>query len=218
MISGAGDSFELILVEKSASELKMPLSDGVQVQRQFVLVRDDQIMILMDVVNCPVVSRIDYHCHYPFAEGISALPESETSEIYLKSGAEIQSLVMPLGLSEWKVERSDGAFRPAQNRLEIHQTINGAGLCSSLMFDLNPSRSIRPRTWRQLHVAEQLRHVGCDQAVAFRAQIDQQQWLIYRSIGENANRTFMGENFSKDFFLGRFDRSGAVEELIGVEP
>ena len=70
-------------------------------------------MILMDVVNCPVVSRIDYHCHYPFAEGISALPESETSEIYLKSGAEIQSLVMPLGLSEWKVERSDGAFRPA---------------------------------------------------------------------------------------------------------
>ena len=199
-------------------ELKLPMSDGVQVQRQFVLVRDDQIMIVMDVVNCPAAARIDYHCSYPFAEGISALPESETSEVYLRSGAEIQSLVMPLGLSEWKVARSDDAFRPLQDRVEIHQTINGTGLCSILMFDLNPSRSIRPRTWRQLHVAEQLQHVGCDQAVAFRAQIDQQQWLIYRSIGENANRTFMGENFSKDFFLGRFDRSGAVEELIGVEP
>ena len=50
-------------------------------------------------------------------------------------------------------------------------------------------RPVLGGTGRRLLVVEQLQHVGCDQAVAFRAQIDQQQWLIYRSIGENANRT-----------------------------
>jgi hypothetical protein len=66
-------------------------------------------------------------------------------------------------------------------------------------------------------VVEKLEQVARDRAVAYRVQLDQQQWLIYRSIGENANRTFLGENVSQDFYMGRFFRDGSVEELIQIE-
>ena len=95
--------------------------------------------------------------------------------------------------------------------------MDGNGLCASLLFDLNRVRSWRPRTWRRLHVVEKLEQVARDRAVAYRVQLDQQQWLIYRSIGENANRTCLGENVSQDFYMGRFFRDGSVEELIQIE-
>jgi len=34
---------------------------------------------------------------------------------------------------------------------------------------------------------------------------------------ENGNRTFMGENFAGEFFLGAFDTKGRVEPLLQIE-
>ncbi len=198
-------------------EIEFQMSGGVVIQRQYILVRQDQILVVLDVVNSQTAGRIDYDCCFPLADGISLLSESETAEVYLKSGGEIESLVMPLGLAEWTVDRHEGSLGVQQDHLRLHQSMDGNGLCASLFFDLNRVRSLRPRTWRRLHVVEKLEQVARDRAVAYRVQLDQQQWLIYRSIGENANRTFLGENVSQDFYMGRFFRDGSVEELIQIE-
>lgn len=198
-------------------EVEFEMSSGILLQRQYILVREDQILVVLDSVQSETPGRIDYECAVPLAAGITAMGESETAEVYLKSGREIESLVLPLGLSEWKVDRHDGTLGIHQDGLKLHQSIDGSGLCGSLLFDLNRQRSVRPRTWRRLHVVEQLQAVNRDRAVAYRVQLDQQQWVIYRSIGENANRTFLGENFAEEFFMGRFFRNGTVEDLIQVE-
>ncbi len=198
-------------------EIEFRMTGGIVIQRQFVLVRQDQILVMLDGVTSENRGRIDYHCRFPLSEGISAMPESETSEVYLKSSREIEALVLPLGLGEWKVDREEGSFIIQEDCLELHQSLDGEGVCASLLFDLNPSRSQRPRTWRRLNVMEKLQQVNRDRAVAYRVQLDRQQWLIYRSIGENASRTFLGENFADDFFMGRFYRNGSVEELIQIE-
>ncbi|MCH2182785.1 MAG: hypothetical protein MK108_12335 [Mariniblastus sp.] len=198
-------------------EIEFDMSAGIAVQRQYILVREDQILVVLDSVKSETAGRIDYECTVPLAPGITALGESETAEVYLRSGREIESLVVPLGLSEWKVDRHEGTLGVHPDELKLHQSIDGSGLCASLLFDLNRRRSVRPRTWRRLHVMEKLELVNRDRAVAYRVQLDQQQWVIYRSIAENGNRTFLGENFSNDFFMGRFFRNGTVEDLIQVE-
>ena len=171
---------------------------------------------MTDVLVPPTPGRIDYQCDLPLATGMGLFPESETSEIYLRDSA-IRSLVLPLGLSEWQSgQTSDNFVKPVDGALQRRQSIDGAGLCSAWFVDLCPRRSVQPRTWRQLAVGENLELVSADHAVAYRVQIGTEQWVIYRAVASSGNRTFMGENFSRDFFIGRFDPHGDVEELLQI--
>ena len=86
-----------------------------------------------------------------------------------------------------------------------------------IVFDLNPERSTKPRTWRQLTVAQQMQTVGNDIAVAYRVQIGSKQWLFYRSILEKRNRTFLGQNFANEFFVGTISLDGTVQSILEVE-
>ena len=196
-------------------ELETDLDNGSKLQRQFLLARDDLWLLMADVVVAHSPSRIDYQCRLPIAKGMQALSETETSEIYVKD-SRIRSLIMPLGLSEWKTGDKQNVFLVVDDGLQLRQSIDGAGICAALFFDLNQDRSLQPRTWRRLTVGEQLNIVSPDQAVAFRVMIGTEQWLLYRSVASQGNRTFMGENFSQDFFVGRFDRHGEVEELLQI--
>ena len=99
----------------------------------------------------------------------------------------------------------------------LSQSIDGSCLAASLLFDLKPKRSLKPRTWRSLTVAENLEIVPKDLAVAFRVQIGKQQWLFYRSLARTGNRTFLGENVVDEFYAGRIDLKGNVQSLAEVE-
>jgi hypothetical protein len=75
----------------------------------------------------------------------------------------------------------------------------------------------RRLTWRKLTVAESLETQPDDVAVGYRVQIGKEQWLIYRSLVEPANRTLLGHNLSTEALVARFDRTGEVEPLVEVE-
>ena len=197
-------------------ELEIELSNDVTLQRQFILSRDDEFLIVADVIVSEQPGSIEYQCHWPLAPGVSVLKESETREIYLTAG-KIQSLVLPLSLPEWKGARHEGSLDVQDHAFVLRQRTSGRTLYAPLVFDLNPKRSKRPRTWRSLTVAEHLKIVPCDVAAAFRIQLDTQQWVLYRSLAERGNRTFIGENFAGEFFLGSFDISGHVEPLLQIE-
>ena len=197
-------------------ELEIELSRGVQLQRQFILSRNDDFLIVADAVLATEVGGLDYRCKWPLAPGVSGMQETETRELYLTAG-KIQSLVLPLALPEWKVARHNGQLDFDDDGLELRQNSSGRALYAPLVFDLSPKRSKRPRTWRPLTVAEQLKIVPNDVASAFRIQLDKQQWILYRSLAEQGNRTFMGENFNGELFLGSFDTNGQVKPLLQIE-
>ena len=153
------ESFELVCEnlddEVDYLELKMQLAKDVTLHRQVILGKQDQFALLADVINTRQPARIDYRCEFPLSPGIAALAESETREVYLHD-QKIRSLVLPLALPEWKQSRSEDSLTYENNRLVLQQEFLGQGLCAALFFDLNPKRSVKPRTWRQLTVAEVL--------------------------------------------------------------
>lgn len=197
-------------------ELEVELDDQTTFTRQILLSRKEDFLLVADVVVPQQNSLIQYECRWPLAQGIIGMHESETREVYLRN-RKIQSLVLPLALPEWKVERSHDSLTFNENDMVLKQQIEGAGLYAPLFFDLNPKRSRKKRTWRQLTIGENLNAVPRDVACAYRVQLNNQQWLFYRTISRPGNRTFMGENFSGEFVFNRFQQNGTVTKLIGIQ-
>ena len=214
------EAFEIVCIESDEDveylELERELGNGVRFTRQYLLSRNEEFLMIADLVMTESSSRIDYQCQWPLAPGIEGLHESETREVYL-TGKKIQSLVLPLALPEWKVGRTDDRLEFKDRRLCLTQSTNGCGLYAPLFFDLNAKRSKKKRTWRQLTVAENREKVGHDQACAFRVQLDKNQWLLYRTVSSKGNRTFMGENVTSEFVFSRFSKDGTVTQLIEIE-
>jgi hypothetical protein len=214
------DEFELVCEnledEIDYLELQLHTAPDVTLHRQIIFGKRDQFAMVADVVHCQQPARIDYRCEFPLAPGMRSLEESQTREIYLRD-QKIRSLVLPLALPEWKAARTDDRLVCQNDRLILQQNSYGQGLCAALFFDLNPKRSVKPRTWRQLTVAEMLKIVDKDVAVAYRVQVGKEQWVYYRSIGAKGNRTFLGQNVAYEFFFGRFSSSGEMKELLLIE-
>ncbi len=197
-------------------EFEIELEEDYRLQRQILLAREDEFLLWSDVLLGPDTQRMDYRLQFDFADEISVLPETETTEVYLQK-TKIHSLVLPLGLPEWKSVKIDDRLTGGNDYLELNRSAFGNNLYAALFFDLNPNRSKKPRTWRSLTVAERLEIVPPDAAVAYRVQIGKQQWVIYRSLADTGNRSFLGQNHSCEFFVGRFARDGNTEELLSIE-
>jgi len=125
---------------------------------------------------------------------------------------------LPLALPEWRSDPRVGQLLESQGRLQLEQQCEGKNLACPLLIDLKKSRSSKPCTWRQLTIAQALEIQSPDVAVGYRAQCGKQQWLIYRSLGETANRTLMGQNTSLECLVARFlASSGEIDELLEIE-
>ncbi len=196
-------------------ELEMGFEQDVVLQRQIMLLRRDEIALVSDSISSENDMELQYACKFPLAEGIKCIQESETREVYLAK-KRIQSLVIPLTLPEWKREKSPSHLIIEENNIVLEQTGRSRGMFAGMLLDLNASRSVQPRTWRRLTIAESLRPVAPDEAVAFRIRIGGQQWVIYRCLGEKRNRSFLGVNFADDFYVGSIFTDGAVKELLQI--
>lgn len=212
-------------------ELELRLEAGLKVQRQIMLLRDDDCLMLADaVVGGEGGGRIDYIGQVPLVSTAHVEEERETRELILVDGKR-RALVMPLGLNEWRVGPAAGTFRAVDPEadggaesteaegLRLETRMSGQGrLYAALWFDLDRKRISREQTWRQLTVAESLRILEPHEAAGYRIQSGDDQWLVYRSLSGQRNRTLLGKNLVSDFFCGRFDASdGFVEELIAVD-
>ncbi|MEQ8836939.1 MAG: hypothetical protein RID07_09065, partial [Lacipirellulaceae bacterium] len=203
-------------------ELSIDLVGGGTLERQILLARDDDFLLLADNVMRPQADLITHTWSLPLAEGVAFEPNSETREGLLVSEKAIGK-VLPLALPEWRVDPRGGTLvaeveedKPTQLTLRQQQPLEA--ICAPLFIDLNPRRAQKECTWRQLTVAESLETVSRDVAVAFRAQCGKDQWVMYRSLADTANRTFIGQNISSEFFVARFlAPEGEAEELIEID-
>jgi hypothetical protein len=72
-------------------------------------------------------------------------------------------------------------------------------------------------TWRQLTVAEDLHIQPREVAEAYRVQINNDQWVFYRSLTPCTRRSVMGLHLNNEFYAGRFSPSdGQFEAMIEV--
>jgi hypothetical protein len=200
-------------------ELQVELTEDLKVQRHMLLAREDRFLLLADSVMGRGPARIDYCGRLPLRPDVRFQPAAETREGFLEraAGRKRRALLMPLALPEWRADPLRGDLVQTEAGLELRQATEQGSLMAPLFFDLAPKRMTRPRTWRQLTVAESLRAVPRDVAVGYRAAVGKAQWLIYRSLGPRGNRSVLGQNFSSEMVVARFRRRGEHEPLIELE-
>lgn len=202
-------------------DLTLELAAGVRLERQLFLGKEDGFLIAHDVLHGPedAVCEWRHTSAMPLANGYTFAGEGETRDgQLLDAKGNPRSAILPLALAEWRTERRFGELAMANQHLTLTHTARGARLSSPLWFDLRSRRASKPRTWRQLTVAASLEVAPSDVAVGYRVQVGDAQWLLYRSLADPANRTFMGQNTAAELVVGRFFRTGEFDELLAVDP
>ena len=197
-------------------ELEIELGHGARLQRHVLLGKADGILFLADAVLGRQRARIEYRGILPLCPGVTLQGAEETREAFLL-GRQRRALVLPLALPEWRCDHRVGELTQTARGLELTQTVEGRRMFAPLWFDLDRRRMIRPRTWRQLTVAESLRAQPADVAVGYRAQVGRQQWLLYRSLATRGNRTLLAHNLSTELLVARFDPEGEIGRLVEIE-
>ncbi|MHB8956088.1 MAG: hypothetical protein ACYC4U_24165 [Pirellulaceae bacterium] len=197
-------------------ELEVDCQDGWQIQRQMLLARRDRFLFIADAVLGPQPAFIQYQVRFPLAEGMHFEPEGETREGLLGNHRAI-SAVLPLSLPEWRAAPALGTLQAEGDAVQLAIAEKTPRLYVPVLFDLAPRRVPQRRTWRQLTVAEHLEAQPRHVAAGYRVQLDNRQWLIYRSLAPRSNRTVLGQNLANEFVAARFDLDGGLEELIEIE-
>lgn len=201
-------------------ELEQPWTGDLTLQRQIMVVRDDRCVMLADAVISPTSATptdLEYTARWEVDDKIKSEPEADTWEIIM-GDTKSRALAIPLPLPEWRVGPNVGSFNVAADGSLVLHVRGKNNLYAPLWIDCERSRFTKPRTWRQLTVAEFLRIVTADEAAAFRIEVGSDQWLVYRSMMGRVSRTTLGKNLVADFYCGRFDpEDGYTEELVTVD-
>lgn len=198
-------------------ELSLDLSGGARLERQILLARDELFLLLCDYVLDTRGGKLCHRYRLPLDSEVEFEPEKETREGVLTSGKTL-GRVLPLALPEWRADPRVGQLTASNGRLQLEQEREGRNMACPLLIDLHRTRSKKPCTWRQLTVAQALEIQTADVAVGYRAQCGKDQWLIYRSLMESANRTVLGQNLSNECLVARFlAPEGEVDELLEIK-
>lgn len=208
-------------------EFEQRWTGGIRLQRQLMLLRDDRCVMLADAVlrdeNLPS-AQIDYIGRVPLAESLLPETEAETTEIWLfDKKHKRRGLVLSPLANEWRQGQSAARIALTPDHHITLRTSsssrcdNGGGIFAPLWLDFQQRRFDRPRTWRQLTVADDLRLVDADEAVAQRIQLGSEHWVLYRSLRGERTRTFLGKHLVADFYCARFHPGdGRMEDLLTV--
>ena len=233
--------------DKKATYLEIiaPLSGGMQIDRQIVLLPQDRIVLLADAVTHqtggergtgeretgeraeekdgdalpePLWSQAIGGLRVETVVPLAAALEGEQAEEareVLVYDTKPRLLALPLAMPEWKTA-GRGSFAATPEGLVLDHQAAGSRCYSPLWLDLEPARQGRPLTWRQLTVADTRQNLPPHQATGFRVQEGLEQWLVYRTLDEPRNRTVLGCNISCGFLMGRIGRTGVVDRDIEI--
>jgi len=224
--------------DKKATYLEIiaPLTGGLQIDRQIVLLPADRIVLLADAItqrpdnagsgtlfdgltNAPrsaaaSAGGLRVESVVPLAAALEGEQAKETREVSIHD-TKPRLLALPLALPEWKTA-GRGSFALTPEGLSLDHQTPGNRCYSPLWLDLEPARQGRPLTWRQLTVADTRQNLPPQQATGFRIQEGLEQWLVYRTLDEPRNRTVLGCNISCGFLMGRIERTGVVDRSIEI--
>jgi hypothetical protein len=198
-------------------EVEAALGDGARVQRQILLARQEQVLLLADVVLCDAPREIVCRSTLPLSPQVGFHGAEETREGLLQ-GKRARLLALPLALHEWRGAGRRGSLEVTPAGMVLEQTHLGKAAYVPLFIDLDRSRAKKACTWRQLYVAEGRQHQSHDVAVGYRVQVGRTHWLVYRSLAERGMRSVLGQHVSAEFLFGRMKEDGDCSRLLEIEP
>ena len=214
-------------------EIELPLSGenlsgDYRLQRSLLINHKDKVLLLADAILADeeedTNESLSYCAEFYVSPKLRAKTSIEATEIEFRPvGRSAASVfrVLPLALPEWKTAEPtglvSGTLTETDGTLTLRQESTGMSLFVPLFFDLDADRLGKRYTWRQLSVGENLQRVREDEAVGYRVQLGQEQFLLYRSLTPKANRTVLGHNLIDDFCFAKFDPEAGVDPLIAVE-
>jgi hypothetical protein len=203
-------------------ELQCEIEEQCVLQRQIMLIRDEGLLFVADALNGIESAQWSIESRYPMEDRVQFEQDAKTRDgvilIDREDRIEPQALVLPIGLPEWKRQVAQGDVQEEGDSLVVSQSGEGKHLYAPLVVSLLRKNQTQALTWRHLTVAEDLRKIGPEDAVAYRVQIGKSQWVIYRSLSPTRRRTAMGLHLNVEFFAGRFDgRDGQFDALVEVD-
>lgn len=198
-------------------EIETDLGNGLRAQRQLLLAREDEVLLVADAVFADRSGRIDYRASLPICTHIGFHGAEESREGHLV-GDEVRALVLPLSLCEWRSDSRHGSLEVTSDGLTLRVARQGRAVYAPLLIDLNRKRAKQACTWRTLTVAEQRGVKPPDVAVGYRAQVGDANWLIYRSLSECGIRSLLGQQVKAEFLFGRMRADGGCARLLEIEP
>ena len=219
-------------------EIELPLSGenlsgDYRLQRSLLINHRDKVLLLTDAILADeelaeeeegANESLSYCAEFYVSPKLRAKTSAEATEIEFRPvgrGTAPIFRVLPLALPEWKTATPtglvSGTLTETEGTLALQQESTGKSLFVPLFFDLDADRLSKRYTWRQLSVGENLQRMREDQAVGFRIQLGQEQFLLYRSLTPKANRTVLGHNLIDDYCFAKFDPETGVDPLIAVE-
>lgn len=198
-------------------ELQMEFANGLHIERQALLSRDDHWLLLADCVAAPQDVRIEYSARLPVVADVAASSSRESRAIKL-AGGKITARVFPLALPQDWVHGTSGALAAdADGRLELRQSSMG-GLFAPLLIDWSPRRRTAPADWRTLTVTENRRVLSSAEAAGHRIRIGDRQLAIYHSLRKGTfSRAVLGIHTSNETVVSRLAPGGEVQPLLLVE-
>ena len=125
--------------------------------------------------------------------------------------------IFPLALDEWRHGDEEVGLIQEKDAIVMRCRGRGKGLYVPLLIDWDVKRCEGPVTWRHLEVGCDGRRVADDEAVGYRVRLGNEQYLIYRSLGESGARSVLGHHLIADFLFARFNPASEVETLIELE-
>ena len=207
-------------------ELEQPWTQGWTIERQFLLIREERCLLFADAVipqTFDAHAEVQYCATFPISSGVSIQGEEETTDLFLRRAIDGKpdrdlALVMPLSASEWKKGATAARLSSREGDRMTLTARDSGRLYAPLWMDFQRRRFQRKRTWRKLTVGDALNLVPTGEAAAFRIQVGSEQWVIYRSLGDQRCRTFLGKHLMADFYVSRFDTGdGSHDALITVD-
>ncbi|MBT4010876.1 MAG: hypothetical protein HOF15_01030 [Planctomycetaceae bacterium] len=200
-------------------EMELEMEQGWRIQRQFCVSRRSGAVLIADVVLGTAGSNIRHVLNIEAATPDARFSiAGEGRELFVDTD-KIRGLILPVGLSEWRSD-PDASIQSeltATNGLELVSSGEGVvALYCPLFFALTPRAADKQFTWRRLVVVKKMIHEAADQATAVRIQVGGRQWLLYRSLAEQANRTFMGQNTTAEFLFGEFLLDGKLKAYVEI--
>lgn len=206
-------------------ELELDLTEGFTLQRQVFLARNEHFLVLGEALSGDGFrgkkirnGELKWHSTLPISGGIKTRETEEALETLLSCRNGVAGMVLPLALPEWRKQLENGAyFGVRENRLVAKYYVTESALYAPIFVDLEPQRMKSALTWRRLSVGEKLQNVSPAVASAFRVQIDDQQWILYRSLAECCNRSALGLNLNSESYIGIFKPNGNFTAVLDIE-
>jgi hypothetical protein len=126
--------------------------------------------------------------------------------------------ILPIGLPSLPYSSDRGTFCVKSDVLVLAQATVGRRCWLPLLVSWDPRRSRTCPQWRQLTVSEKSRVVPAHRAAATRVTWGRNEsYVIYRSLGPAAVRTFLGYQTTARFLVAILTPDGSVTPILEIE-